>query len=397
MMVQPTPTLADALRLLVIQPTALCNLNCRYCYVPERSDPSRLKLSTFDKLLTVLSNSNLLSQQQTIDLLWHAGEPLTVGIDFYLQANEILKARLCGRWVVNQSIQTNATLVTSEWCRFFVEEGISVGVSLDGPQVIHDSNRPTRSGAGSFDKVMHAIDLFRRFQIPINALCVLTPATLYHPGLIFDFFRSEGIVDLAFNVEEKEGIHLASALQSGQSLGRTTTALYSSFMRELLRLNRDAGYPLRIREFVALAQKIREWQFSSGFIRRDAEQVAGAILTMTRDGVITSWSPELASAAPHELQKFSLGNIRDIDSIDELLRTDRVQSIQSEIDAGIDRCQRECSYFVVCGGGSPANKVFENGSFATTETMKCSLHTRALVDVFLESLSLRSGLQPCSR
>jgi uncharacterized protein len=58
----------------------------------------------------------------------------------------------------------------------------------------------------------------------------------------------------------------------------------------------------------------------------------------------------------------------------------------TQLLSGIDRCRRECDYFGVCGGGSPANKVFEHGTFASTQTLKCSLQTQALVDVVLAEL-----------
>jgi sulfatase maturation enzyme AslB (radical SAM superfamily) len=98
--------IARCLQLLVIQPTSLCNLDCRYCYVPERKDASRLEFSTLRRLFEELVHSRLVSRQQEIDVLWHAGEPLTVGIDYYQQAIEIIDQVLERRWIARHSMQT---------------------------------------------------------------------------------------------------------------------------------------------------------------------------------------------------------------------------------------------------------------------------------------------------
>ena len=60
-----------------------------------------------------------------------------------------------------------------------------------------------------------------------------------------------------------------------------------------------------------------------------------------------------------------------------------------EIDAGIQQCKAECSYFTVCGGGAPANKVFENGSFASAETLACRLGRKAVTDFVLGMIEAR--------
>jgi uncharacterized protein len=364
----------------------LCNLDCRYCYVPERKDASRLEFSTLRRLFEALVPSRLISRQREIDVLWHAGEPLTVGIDYYQQALEIIDQVLERRWIARHSVQTNGTLLTPEWCDFFVKHRFEVGVSLDGPRALHDEHRPTLGGGGSFDKTMRGVAVLRNHKIPISALCVLTSTSLRHPDHIFDFFVSEGIANIAFNVEETEGVHRLSSLLSsgGSAQGKD---LYSSFMRSLYHRNRAAGFPLRIREFHALAQHIQKRRRWPGYIPSVAEQTLGAILTMTRKGLLTSWSPELASAAPPVMEKLVLGDVTAITSLDELFATDRAKAIQAEIDRGVARCRQECKYFAVCGGGSPSNKLFENGTFTSTQTLQCSLHTQALTEVLLSELS----------
>jgi uncharacterized protein len=376
---------ATYLQLLVIQPTALCNLNCKYCYVPERNNARRLAFSTLTRLFETLVSSHLIKDQKEIEVLWHAGEPLTVGISYYQRAFQIIKEILGDRWKAKHTVQTNGTLLTSAWCKFLAEHDVAVGVSLDGPRLVHDEQRPLLGGGGSFDKVMQGIERLRESGISINVLCVLTPASLRHPGRIFNFFLSEGINNVAFNVEETEGVHQLSSLASLFDLEQAKAA-YSSFMQTLYRLNKAAHFPLRIREFQALAQHIQKRRRWPGYVPEVAEQRLGAILTMTREGLLTSWSPELASAAPNRLSSVVLGDVNNGTSIDEILGSDRARTIQAEIRRGVDRCRRECKYFAVCGGGSPSNKFFEHGTFAATQTLQCILHTQTLTEVLLNEL-----------
>jgi len=70
-----------------------------------------------------------------------------------------------------------------------------------------------------------------------------------------------------------------------------------------------------------------------------------------------------------------------------LFHTSRANIIQQEIEAGIEACRKECTYFGVCGGGSPSNKFFENGTFASTETLRCALHIQELTELVLREFA----------
>jgi uncharacterized protein len=154
-------------------------------------------------------------------------------------------------------------------------------------------------------------------------------------------------------------------------------------MGRMLELNAAQGWPLAIRELVSIAQRMQSRRSDPTFVPDIAEQRAGAILTMARDGSVYSWSPELASGIPGAPDRFSLGNISDVQSLDELVNTSRAREIQSEIDLGVAACRNDCAYFGVCGGGSPGNKFYEVGSFTATQTLKCALQTQELTEVVL--------------
>lgn len=53
---------------------------------------------------------------------------------------------------------------------------------------------------------------------------------------------------------------------------------------------------------------------------------------------------------------------------------------------GVEKCRAECAYFGACAGGAPANKYFENGSFATTETRYCRYAIQVPTQLVLQDL-----------
>lgn len=338
--------------------------------------------ATLAKICQVVANSRRLIGQTLLEVLWHAGEPLAAGLAFYREARTILKETLETRCSVQQTFQTNATLVSEQWCEYFRETHSQVGVSIDGPKELHDVQRSRRSGAGSFDAAMRGITILRDHGIAINALCVLTAASLNRPEGMFDFFFSNGILNLAFNVEEVEGVNFSS------SISRNLTTLdvrryYSDFMRRFLEENRRHRWPITVREFQVQSQRLLHRSSDRSFCANEAESHCGSVVTVSRDGEVFSWSPELASGTPESVRLFSLGNVHSIGCIDELLDSHKALEIQSEIDLGIEQC-RACNYFSVCGGGLPSNKFYENGSFNSTETLRCRLQIQEITEVLLE-------------
>ena len=131
--------------------------------------------------------SNLFSQvfasgwvRDCLSVVWHAGEPMVLPIEFYRDAFRTIDALKPAELPVAHSFQTNGTLIDEAWCDFFAEEHVNVGVSIDGPKRLHDRNRLTRSGRGTFDKTIAGIRLLRRHGVPFHVISVLS--TGQHAG-----------------------------------------------------------------------------------------------------------------------------------------------------------------------------------------------------------------------
>src|SRR5262249_23185036 len=147
------------IEVVVIQPTPYCNINCTYCYLPNRNDQAVIEQVTLSNLFAKLFASGWTAPQ--VNVIWHAGEPLVLPIDFYRKAFATIERMRPGNVDILHSFQTNGMLITPAWCDFFIESAIDVGVSIDGPRHLHDLKRVTRSRRGTFDKTLAGIRLLR--------------------------------------------------------------------------------------------------------------------------------------------------------------------------------------------------------------------------------------------
>jgi uncharacterized protein len=174
---------------------AVCNLNCTYCYYLEKeklypADPNRWAMS--EKVLeTYIAQYIYSCRTPDVHFAWHGGEPVLRGIDFFKKAIELQKKYGGGR-VIENSIQTNGTTLTDEWCRFFRDHRFLIGISVDGPQHCHDHYRTYRNGQGSFEKCMQGLDLLVKYCIEFNTLTVVNDYNVKFPLEIYRFLKSTG-------------------------------------------------------------------------------------------------------------------------------------------------------------------------------------------------------------
>lgn len=360
--------------LVVIQASPFCNIDCSYCYLPNRHSKQVIDEGTLDRVFEAVFASPFTKNQ--IEFLWHAGEPLAVPMSFYEKAFSLIGKRNASNITVYNNIQTNATLVTNDWCKFIREHGIHVGVSIDGPRKFHDAYRKTRSGLGTFDRAMDGVRLLQSSDIPIHNIMVLTQESLAAPDEIWEFFVSNEIYDLSFNVEEIEGYNASSSLD-----GKSDFYKYQSFFRRLSELRSESGLSVRVRELDSVRRQI---ELARGNIQSTVNRPAQT-LNFDVDGSFSTFSPELFTMNHPNYETFVFGNVFE-GGIEQMLTNKHFRAVYAEIEAGIRHCRSECEYFFLCGGGEPVNKLWETGTFASTETMHCRFTVKALTNVVLEEL-----------
>ncbi|HUA89534.1 MAG TPA: cyclophane-forming radical SAM/SPASM peptide maturase GrrM/OscB, partial [Steroidobacteraceae bacterium] len=355
-------TQSPCISIVVVQPTPFCNIDCRYCYLPGRSDKAVMTPQTVRTLFERVFTSGWYGEQLTV--IWHAGEPLVMPVGFYEQAFSDIEALRPPQLKVQHSLQTNGTLISPQWCALFRKWQVGVGVSIDGPRRFNDEHRLSRGGRSTFDRALAGIRLLRREQIPFHVISVLTESSLQAPQEMLEFYQSEGIEDVCFNVEESEGAHVSGLFASGEPQQH-----FREFLRSFWQAARAGGQIRLIREIDGMLPRI---------FRPSEEQVRNvqvepfAMLNVDVHGNVSTFSPELLGLKNPGYGDYLIGNILS-QSLADMRASGTLAAMARDIGAGVERCRRECEYFSVCGGGAPVNKLTENGSFASTRTAFCAL------------------------
>ena len=361
-------------QLAIIQATPFCNIDCDYCYLPARSVTRRMTFETLAKIAGRLLESPYVGDELTV--VWHAGEPLVVPVDFYQRAYEIFHQQNRNGTRVVFSFQTNGMLVSERWCEFFLSSGARVGVSLDGPKRIHDLHRVDRSGRGTFDRAIRGLRLLQASGIHPSVIMVLTREALESPEEIWEFLVSNRIALVGFNPEEAEGTNISSSVHNDES-----EAAYRRFLERFLRLSADAGGVPRIRETES-AVRVLQAADAAAYAQ---DNVPMAIISFDCDGNISTFSPELLTANHPPFGTFTFGNVHE-QSLTDVVRDKKFTRVNEAIQEGVRQCRATCDYYRFCGGGSPSNKIVEIGTFAATETRSCRLRIKVTVSAVVDHL-----------
>ena len=365
--------------LLIIQPTPFCNINCSYCYLPDRNNSKKISIDVVEHIVNALIQDNLLHNQ--LSIVWHAGEPLVLSPAFYKPLFQLLESKLRPIGIsIQHSIQTNGTLLTQEWCDFIKEYEIKIGVSIDGPRHIQDANRKTRSGKGTFDKVIQGLNLLQSNGISYHGIAVVSESSISSPEDIFSFFYNNGFYQLGLNIEEVEGVHDHSSVFSDSLYPKVV-----SFYSHLFELFMASDKHMIIREFDKCRNAIMRNPDTADITKLTTEthqNLPMAIISVDYEGNFSTFSPELIGQRVKEYNNFIFGNIQ-YNRFSQPKEKQLLKAVTKEINLGIIKCKKECEYFSVCGGGAPANKYFENGSFNSSETKYCKYNIKVPTDIVL--------------
>jgi uncharacterized protein len=177
-----------------------CNLNCEYCFYLEKQAlfAADEKYRMSDKVLSAFITNYITSQPTpVVEFVWQGGEPTLLGIDFFKRVIELQKP-FKGQKTITNSLQTNGTLLTAEWCQFLKKNNFMVGISLDGPKEVNDRYRRDRKGNGSFDQIMRGLNLLQEHKVEYNVLACVARETVKSPLDVYRFLRAEGVEFIQF-------------------------------------------------------------------------------------------------------------------------------------------------------------------------------------------------------
>ncbi len=196
------PGTAPRITSLLIKPaSAVCNLDCAYCfYLDREADPykalpaRRMTLETLERLV----DTYLFYSYPNSIFAFQGGEPTLAGLPFFEKLVEYEQQHGRGGQAVSNALQTNGMLLDEEWCRFFAAERFGVGLSLDGPADLHDRYRLTKGHGTTHAQTLRAYELLRRYRVPCDILCVVHDQNVRYPTSVYRFFREIGASYLGF-------------------------------------------------------------------------------------------------------------------------------------------------------------------------------------------------------
>ena len=169
--------------------SAGCNLRCGYCFYS--GNQPEIKAMRPEVLRAVIARC--LEVSPAVKFTWHGGEPTLAGIGFYQEAVALENELRHPNQRVTNTIQTNATIITREWTDFFLRSGFGVGVSIDGPERLHNFARRNAAGLGSFREMLSGMQTLRDGRVKFGAIAVVNSFTVDYPEEIFWFMRGLGL------------------------------------------------------------------------------------------------------------------------------------------------------------------------------------------------------------
>jgi uncharacterized protein len=220
-----------------------CNNHCGYCFYHGLDQTSRKRMSF--EVLELFIRQHVELVHGNLSFIWHGGEPLLAGLDFFWEVIRLQKLLVPQSRLVRNSIQTNGTLITDEWAKFFKENNFGVGVSLDGDAESHDLFRITHAGHGTFNNTVRGIKILQKHGVELSVIQTITQANACCAEKNFRFF-TDGIGLSSFGINPYLNLSKSNEYMKGQSL--SNDVLTQTLVRYIdLWLERD-DEALRVRE-----------------------------------------------------------------------------------------------------------------------------------------------------
>ena len=343
---------------------SVCNLNCSYCYYLEKEKmyANRKSLQMSDETLERYIESYIQAQPvPEVLFTWHGGEPLLRGLAFYRKVFALQRKYGRGRKIEN-SLQTNGTILTDEWCKFFKDNDFLIGISIDGPEHCHDFYRKTKSGSGTFLKVMQGIELLKKHNVEFNTLSVINNYNVDYPIEIYNFFKGIGSRYMQFTpiVEQMlslrtDDLNLNTPLSTGEPILAPWTVnaekfgqFYISMFDEWIK--KDVG-TFFVQQFDATLACI-------------AGEMPGTCIFGETCGhaTVMEFNGDVYACDHFVYPEYKIGNIKTHTLYEMVFSQPQLQFGADKRDLLPTQC-RQCDYLKMCHGECPKNRIIntENG------------------------------------
>lgn len=330
---------------------AACNLACEYCYYLDKSFlyPGVSHVMTDETLERFVSEYISYQAGEAVMFIWHGGEALLRNREFYERALFFQRKYADGRHIDN-CLQTNGTLITSEWCKFFKDNNFLIGLSIDGPQQFHDLYRRDRADNPTFLRVLKAARLLNMYDVDWNAMAVVNNANADYPLEFYRFFRDTlecrylQFTPIVERVDNDSIIYpgsidgaIAPYSVAPQTWGEFLCTIFDEWVRK------DVG-----KMFVQLFDAtLANWM-----------GVPPGVCTMGKDcsaSLVMEFNGDVYSCDHYVYPAHFLGNIAD-KPLHYMIRSLRHRKFYEESQRLPDQCL-SCRYLFACHGECPKNRI----------------------------------------
>ena len=337
-----------------------CNLDCDYCYYLEKENLFTTKNQVMSETLLERFIQQYIESQTTPHVMftWHGGETLMRPLSFYKKAVELQKKHAGGRQIDN-SIQTNGTLLNDSWCEFFKENNFLVGISIDGPKEFHDEYRRDKMGRPSFHRVMKGIKLLQKHEVEFNCLAVVNDYNVDYPLEFYNFFKEIGckyvqfspiverirkdnlLLKLATAKEKANEVDLAPYTVPADKWGNFLCAVFDEWIKE------DVG-------------KMYIQIFDSTLANWVGEQPGVCTMAKTcgHAGAM-EFNGDVFSCDHFVFPEYRLGNINDKTIAAMMYSDEQLKFGNDKFDTLPQQC-RECDFLFACYGECPKNRFIKD-------------------------------------
>ena len=349
--ISPAPVARRIRRITpLIKPTSRdCNLSCDYCFYlenPHVARGNRVRRMT-EEVVRRFTESYLPIAPEEAMFAWQGGEPTMMGKDFFRLAFALQKEHCRpGQRTVN-AFQTNAVLIDDEFAELLAEHEALVGVSLDGPEAIHDRHRLAGTKTKTWRKVMNAIGHMRRVGTEFNILCVLHRDNVKRIKDIYRFYRSEGFDYMQFipctepelNRRGKPTGKLTKHSITPEEYGRFLVELFDMWEEDI-----NAGQFVSIRFFDHVLHALAGYSGTMCLYNRQCDQQ----VVLEADG-------RMYPCDFFVQHKWQLGSILEMD-LEDILDSPKYQDFIDQSLKMPKECG-SCHYLQLCHGGCPKQRL----------------------------------------
>jgi uncharacterized protein len=323
---------------------AVCNLECRYCYYLPKQQlyPGDASCRMPDDLLERYIVQHIdATPGRTVTFSWHGGEPTILGLDYFRTIVAIQRRHQRPGWRINNGMQTNGILLDEAWCRFLKTEGFTVGLSLDGPERLHDRYRVTRGQKPSHRQAVRAFTLLHRYRIPCDILCVVHDQNVRHPIEVYRFLKDIGATSVGFLPAVGPGTSAIDDVSPcsvpAGAYGDFLCAIFDEWVRE------DIGR-IDVQTFEEITRPARGLEHSLCVFRK----TCGDIPVVEHNG-------DFYCCDHFVDHRHRLGNIRETPLVDMLDSPAQHAFGRAKLDTLPQYC-RTCEVRALCNGGCPKDR-----------------------------------------